>query len=217
MYRGLSLQKGTLRLRVILGSSGEHANPEILVRMICLQFLLWTMPASPLRVVTESKAQFELTFHLPRLAAWTLHQMRRLHRLTGWNRLIPRILILRDPDWCASGRLHPLPLWLFQREVEYQESFVVPQAAEAEPAERQPVRWTGARPPSQTHLRLVVDNAPFVPHEEGREVHTDEIPWDFGGVGDIRGDGERTDPMQRTPSPTPTLVGRSGRPSPRRI
>lgn len=209
MYRRLTLQKGTLRLRVILGSSGEHANPEVLVRMMCLQFLLWTMPASPLRVVTESKAQFELVFQLPPLAAWVLHRMRRLHRVTGWNFLVPQILILRDPDWCATDRLHPLRLWIFQREVEYQEPFVVP---EVEPIERQPVRWTGAQTANQGHLRLVADNAPWTPHAD-RELNFDEIPWDFGGVGDIRRDGERTDPMQRAPSP-PRLTGR---PSPRRI
>lgn len=212
MYRRLSLKKGTLRLRVILGSSGEHANPEVLVRMIALQFLCWTIPASPLRMVTESKAQFELTFPLPRVAAWLLHSMRRLQRITRCGWLVPRILVLRDPDWCAAGRLTPLVFWLYQREVEYQERFVVA----GEPVEErdnapQPVRRVGAQPPSRAHLKLVEDKGDLPPRQR-REFHREDIPWlEFGGVGDLRGDGEKTDPMIRPGPPS------RRRPAPQRL
>lgn len=204
MYRRLTLKKGTLRLRVILGSSGELAIGEVLVRMMAIQFLFWTIPAAPVRIASEADAeQYELTFVLPGLAAWVIRKMRRLYRLTGFWFLVPRILILRDPDWCAKGKTLPLCFWLYEREVEYQEPFAATRVESDSEEQRQEVRWAGHKPPNQTHLRLVVDNGPYVPREPA-PVRYDEIPFEYHGIADIRGDGDRTDPIGCRPSDPPT-------------
>lgn len=189
MYRRLTLNRGMLRLTVILGSSGELVEHQLLVSMMALQFWWWTIPAIPLRLVSESKAKYELKFTLPRLAAWALHLMCFLYVQTGYHRFLPRVAILRDPDWLAKGKLEPLCFWLCQPEVEYQEPFPVVQAEDQVQAEGPP------HPPEPVHLELVVDNGPHV-EREPHEVDYDEIPWRFGGVSDINLEGERTQPME---------------------
>ncbi|MEK7540573.1 MAG: hypothetical protein AAB558_04990 [Patescibacteria group bacterium] len=201
MYRCLAWSQGAaVRLRVILGESGTHVDRQVLAWMFVIRILFWSIPAGRVvHLVTETRAQFELTFFLPRLAQLLVEVMELFWRLTHWSMFNPRVTILRDPDFCASNRPYQPLIFagLFGDEQEYMEPFHEAeeepevQAAGEEPAAQQ--TQVTSRRASQGWLKVVVDNGE-VPFREPQEV--DEVPLWVHGVADTKTlyEGDDTDP-----------------------
>lgn len=206
MYRRMSWEQGAVRLRVILGESGTHVDRQVLAWMFVIRLFFWYIPVGRvMHVVTESRAQMELTFYLPKLATRLVRVMEVGWNRTGWRLFNPQVTILRDPDFCVTNRVRqPLSLRLFGdgSTREYLEPFQVPEEVRVEeekpatsPTQSAAVPSTEPAPHSRVWwLKLVVDNAP-VPEREPREVA--EVPTWLQAVGDTKTlyEGEDTDPF----------------------
>lgn len=216
MYRRLSWCQGTVRLRVILGESGMQVDRQALAWMFVIRILCWhACVGRVMHVLTESKAQFEVTFHLPRLAKLVVDLMDSGWLLTGWSVFNPRVTILRDPDFCVTNRpRQQLSLRLFgdADKREYAEPF---RGSNPEEQEDEAEEEGGGAPTTSftsnssgrtAHSpRLVVSNG-VVPFREPQGV--DEVPVWIHGVADTATlyEGEDTDPLvlpRGVPLPVP--------------
>lgn len=194
MYRRLSWSQGSVRLRVILGESGTHADQvaqQAIAWMFVIRFFVWSIPVGRvMQIMTESKSQYELVFYLPRLAKLVVDLADLFWRTTRWSIFNPEMTVLREPDFCASNRPnHHYSLRLFGdgAETEYMETFLK-EPAPAETKVEEPDEQPAAQARVQAALpgwtpRLVVDNGDL-PYRKPQEV--DEVPLWVQGVADTK-------------------------------